>query len=833
VTLTITVRINGTGSIGNVANVSIDQTNDGNSSANSSDVYVPAVNLTITKTSSVTGNVSVGTEVVYTITVTNSGPDTGHNVVVWDVLDSRLVFITYSASAGTGVYNPVNGQWNVGTLNIGQTVQLNITVRIEGTGTIRNVANVTVDEYNHGNNSTNGNNSTVNVPASVNLTVTKNSNVTAPVIIGDYVLYTITVRNSGPDNATGLVIIDLLDPRLSFISYSASLGTYVSSNGRWTIGNLNVGQTVEINITVRINGTGAIPNVATVTVNQDNLGDNNASSLPLNADRIPTIIQLENITQNATMPFNINGTVSSAASGWIVNGFVNITINGTVYRVPVVNGRFNLSLTYNQYGLYDNLTVEFFGDATFGNSSTNGWLNILPLATTITVDTITNNISAFIVNYPTNLTAHLLDQFGRPVVGAIVSFIVDGVTIGTATTNANGIAIYSFTPTVIGAFYTIEVIYAGNSVTYLGSNDIISRQSREVATRIIIDNVTTKPFRTARIGVTLVDEFGTPMPGKYLEISIDGQNQSGTTDHNGKVYLTYNASEAGNVRIDAEFPASPGFMRSDQIGVLTVEKLITNIQLKNVIVTAAEDASFSATLVDEDGRLLQNMTIDVYIDGEFIGTFTSDSFGKIYVGGISLPTGLYTVQATFAGYGNIWDNTSSLSTIKVRPLRTSITVSANQDPNKTSTTFVARLIDEFNKPLAKKLIVFYLDGNFIGIAETDNNGIARLPYSYVPGGRIVAEFLGDGIYGESLDNRLFGISSLPNDTNRTNSTNNTNGTDPDPKVLGSDDEDNGNDIRNGEPTPALAMLTTGNPIAMVLLCLLSVLLLGFRRRRKK
>ncbi|MCL2115581.1 MAG: hypothetical protein FWH29_05100, partial [Methanobrevibacter sp.] len=304
VTLTLIVRINGTGNITNIANVSMNETNIGNNGTdgNDSNFTVNAtVNLAITKFNNLTLGVVVGVGdlVTYTIVVSNFGPDNATGVVVTDVLDNRLVFVNT-----TGNYNVTTGLWTIGNLNVGNTVSLNITVRVNGTGNIANVANVSVNETNIGNNSTGGNDTNFTVNATVNLTITKTNNLTpgAVVNVGDLITYIITVSNSGPDNATGVVVTDVLDSRLIFVNSS---GNYDNGTGLWTIGNLNVGDTVSLSIFVRVNGTGNIANVANVSVNETNIGNNstggNDTNFTVNATVNLTITKSNNLTPGAVV----------------------------------------------------------------------------------------------------------------------------------------------------------------------------------------------------------------------------------------------------------------------------------------------------------------------------------------------------------------------------------------------------------------------------------------------------------------------------------------------------------------------------------------------------
>ncbi|WP_157077642.1 DUF11 domain-containing protein, partial [Methanobrevibacter curvatus] len=207
-------------------------------------------------------------------------PDNATGLVITDRLDSRLIYINSTTPRGTS-YIVSTGVWNINTLANGESIVLDILVRLNGTGSIVNVANVTgVNENNTGNNSSTPDNTTnLTVVPTVNLSVVKTSNVSGSVLNGAFVLYTINVTNFGPDNATGLVITDRLDSRLIYINSTTPRFTYyVASTGVWSIGNLANGESIVLDILVRLNGTGSIVNVANVTnVNENNTGNNSST----------------------------------------------------------------------------------------------------------------------------------------------------------------------------------------------------------------------------------------------------------------------------------------------------------------------------------------------------------------------------------------------------------------------------------------------------------------------------------------------------------------------------------------------------------------------------
>jgi len=87
---------------------------------------------------------SIGTEVTWTVTVTNDGPAAATNVVVVDELPEGLVVTGTDASQGA-----VDGlTWTVGDLAVGASATLDITTLVEGSDVIINVASVTeMDQF--------------------------------------------------------------------------------------------------------------------------------------------------------------------------------------------------------------------------------------------------------------------------------------------------------------------------------------------------------------------------------------------------------------------------------------------------------------------------------------------------------------------------------------------------------------------------------------------------------------------------------------------------------------------------------------------------------------
>jgi uncharacterized repeat protein (TIGR01451 family) len=228
-TLTLVVRVLTNGTIPNFANVTSNEndTNVTNNNGTSDNVTVsPKVNLTVVKTSDVTGNVLVGDLVNFTITVTNHGPSNATNVEIVDELNEAFGLVS-----SYGDRTLINGKitWIIPFIANGTSESVWVQVRVLTNGTFTNVAAVNSTE----NRTTSTNDTNVTVDPKVNLTVIKKANVTVA-IVGDYVQFEITVINNGPSNATDVKVSDVLNPAFEFAGATGSYSC-VGQRVNWTI----------------------------------------------------------------------------------------------------------------------------------------------------------------------------------------------------------------------------------------------------------------------------------------------------------------------------------------------------------------------------------------------------------------------------------------------------------------------------------------------------------------------------------------------------------------------------------------------------------------------
>ncbi len=163
--------------------------------------------------------------------------------------------------------------WFVGTLQAGQTVTLDIVVEALGSEeAFTNVAQVTAvneedtDSTPANDDPTEDDQDSDTIEAGsdpiVDLSLEKSANVSVAANGANFT-YTLAVTNAGPDTATGVVVTDQLPTQVQYIS---SNGTYNPTNGQWSVGTLQAGQTLTLDIIVEVlDDSAPIENTAQIT----------------------------------------------------------------------------------------------------------------------------------------------------------------------------------------------------------------------------------------------------------------------------------------------------------------------------------------------------------------------------------------------------------------------------------------------------------------------------------------------------------------------------------------------------------------------------------------
>ena len=271
------------GTLSNTASVASNETdpNPSNDTSSATTSVTAEADLSVTKGDS-PDPVVAGTELSYTLTVSNVGTSSATGVSLIDALSSAMSF---SSASPRCTYSAGTHQVTCSIVEVGPgettTVTLQVIVDSSATGTISNTATAASAETDLSP-ADNAATATTTVTAEADLWVAK-ADSADPVIAATNLAYTLTVTNSGPSDATGVVMTDTLPSAVSYDSASAGCALDSGSNTvTCSLGNLVSGASnaVSIGVIVAASSTGFfISNTASVTGNEpDPNGANNTAS---------------------------------------------------------------------------------------------------------------------------------------------------------------------------------------------------------------------------------------------------------------------------------------------------------------------------------------------------------------------------------------------------------------------------------------------------------------------------------------------------------------------------------------------------------------------------
>ena len=256
----------------------VDDPDTSNNTATDSDDVATSADLSISKSAPVATAVA-GTDLTYTILVSNAGPSDAQNASVADTLPAGTTYV--SSAAGCSFLTPTV-TCTATTIASGGSATFTITVHIAASvahgSSLANTATVSSDtsDFNGANDSSTA---TVTVNRQADLAVTK-ADSADPVTVGDEFSYAITVTNNGPSDSGAFTVTDPLPIEVSVVNpgtcTEAPVGTVTCSGS-----SLAAGASVIYSITVSADQAGAPINTASITAaatNDPNTVNNSGSA---------------------------------------------------------------------------------------------------------------------------------------------------------------------------------------------------------------------------------------------------------------------------------------------------------------------------------------------------------------------------------------------------------------------------------------------------------------------------------------------------------------------------------------------------------------------------
>jgi uncharacterized repeat protein (TIGR01451 family) len=361
-----------TGLLANTASIADDGSNGpdetpSDNTGTDSATLGPRADVSITKTDSV-DPVAAGTQLGYTLTITNAGPSAAHDVVVTDTLPAGdLTFVSATPSSGSCSETAGTITCGLGVLGSGAVRTIAVVVHVERTqiSDLVNIATVSTTSLDSNSSNNTAVEPTVVLNADTGIAKTVDDPTPEP---GSSVTYTVIVTNGGDDVVTAVLVDDLLPAGVTYVSHVASVGAYNSSTGEWVIGSLAAPDSETLLLTATVDaGIPGTTIVNSAAVSQESPGDadltNNSATAAITINFPPVASDNDYSTDEDTglsgdvvvddtgdgSDSDVDGSLdlsSVALDGDVTNGTLTLNSDGTFTYIPDADWNGTDSFTY-------------------------------------------------------------------------------------------------------------------------------------------------------------------------------------------------------------------------------------------------------------------------------------------------------------------------------------------------------------------------------------------------------------------------------------------------------------------------------------------------------
>ena len=404
----------------------------------------------------------------------------------------------------------------------------------------------------------------------------------------------------------------------------------------------------------------------------------------------------------------------------------NKTYTGTVCTgryvkevAEVITGESYADFHFNNF-YYREIALEYV--STLEDTSDNYLLGVIAenivLGTTVRVAPVTQSVE---YGGSVSVSATVLDMSRQPVTGATVTFKDGSTTLGTGTTDSNGVATYTDSTLSIGT-HTITAIY----------DDVTSNSISVVVTKI----TPTISLSATDDSVTYGDSIslsGVLSVGSGETIAIyDGDtliDENITTTTDGAFSKTITSINVGTHNYTAVYVGDSTYSEvTSSICSVSVAKLDTSLDI-NVPLSLVYSDSFliTGTLEDENNNAITGASVGLKVGDTIVYTDTSDSNGGVSFTTSPVSTGTHTFQLVYLGDSTHETSTSSAVTRNIGKETSVVSVT---NPSTSSTTIYSdgavtisgNLSDDDNTPITNADVLVKKGTTVLATLTTDSDG---------------------------------------------------------------------------------------------------------------
>ncbi|RAP45543.1 MAG: hypothetical protein BZ136_08280, partial [Methanosphaera sp. rholeuAM74] len=216
-----------------------------------------------------------------------------------------------------------------------------------------------------------------------------------------------------------------------------------------------------------------------------------------------------------------------------------------------------------------------------------------------------------------SIQATLTDINGNPLEGVTIEFFLGEEKLGENTTNANGNANFTFTPTT-------QQTGQDQVVTAVVNNTEDSTMMDIIEEKIVLNPLEDQYYANTDQTITgkvLINDRVAPADIEVI-LTLGDQTYTGVTDENGEFVITFNTQTTGeNIAITLSTSSAEV---EDTITI--VDNIVIDLEAQQTAIVG-EEVTIQATVTDKSGNTLEGVTVEFYLGDEKLGEKITDANG--------------------------------------------------------------------------------------------------------------------------------------------------------------------------------------------------------------
>ncbi|WP_405290290.1 C1 family peptidase [Methanobrevibacter sp.] len=265
------------------------------------------------------------------------------------------------------------------------------------------------------------------------------------------------------------------------------------------------------------------------------------------------------------------------------------------------------------------------------------------------IETVTSIDVSYDKYNPVNLTATIIDQYGKLVSNGNVTFSINGIDYVVNVTNGTATLIHEFDKKE----NEVSVLFEGIGYDASANSTNVEISLMNVDLSLEISN----NLNYAMIDVSTIQKINTTV------LALVNSEEYNISLINGKGSLKLEELDKGNYIVEASIPNKEIFDSKSVKGSFAIDVTTTKIKSENMTTDDYSNENYAITLTNKSGGAIANMDVKFVLNGETFNAATNNK-GQATIP-INLAAGNYNITIIFEGKDDLLQSEVQ-NTIKVK-----------------------------------------------------------------------------------------------------------------------------------------------------------------------